>query len=247
MFLEITSFLCPLFEISGAPWLQKLFVFYLRLSFSCLLSSSSPPRWCREHYIHWRALKMAYNIHHQLETILQRQLAKGALPKQATENTSANSKDLLRRALCSGYFCNVARKSSTGNSFRTMDGHGTQVYIHPSSTLFGCEDQLEWIIFHDIIWTSKIYVRTVCPIRYDWVRDLLPRLHEVDSYSLSGWAEGKLTDSKHEGSSRDHDQHEADSSTEAAKILKRNTEDSITAARQRFLERKRARDQQQGT
>ncbi|KAL9957434.1 hypothetical protein ACROYT_G039068 [Oculina patagonica] len=190
---------------------------------------------------------MAYNIHHQLETILQRQLAKGALPKQATENTSANSKDLLRRALCSGYFCNVARKSSTGNSFRTMDGHGTQVYIHPSSTLFGCEDQLEWIIFHDIIWTSKIYVRTVCPIRYDWVRDLLPRLHEVDSYSLSGWAEGKLTDSKHEGSSRDHDQHEADSSTEAAKILKRNTEDSITAARQRFLERKRARDQQQGT
>ncbi|KAJ7340500.1 putative ATP-dependent RNA helicase dhx40 [Desmophyllum pertusum] len=21
-----------------------------------------PPRWCRDHYIHWRALKMAYNI-----------------------------------------------------------------------------------------------------------------------------------------------------------------------------------------
>ena len=26
-------------------------------------------------------------------------------------------------------------RSSIGNSFRTMDGHGTQVYIHPSSTV----------------------------------------------------------------------------------------------------------------
>ena len=30
------------------------------------------------------------------------------------------------------------------------------------------------------------------------MRDLLPRLHEVDSYSLSGWAEGKLTTRKQE-------------------------------------------------
>lgn len=39
----------------------------------------------------------------------------------------------------------------------------------------------------------------------------------------------------------------SDDTPEAAKISKRNTEDSITAARQRFLERKRARDQQQVT
>ena len=45
-------------------------------------------------------------------------------------------------------------------------------------------------------------------IRYDWVRDLLPRLHEVDSYSLSGWAEGKLTDNTRDGSLRDLDKHE---------------------------------------
>jgi len=82
------------------------------------------------------------------------------------------------------------------------------------------------------------------------VKDLLPRLHEVDSYSLSGWAEGKLTTAKHQEenrkvkTARDHD---TASTEETAKISKRNTEDSITAARQRFLERKRTRDQQQGT
>jgi len=66
----------------------------------------------------------------------------------------------------------------------------------------------------------------------------------VDSYSLSGWAEGKLKDSGHEGNSRDLE-HQTDSTAEIVKISKRNTEDSITAARQRFMERKRARDQKQ--
>lgn len=31
------------------------------------------------------------------------------------------------------------------------------------------------------------------------MKDLLPRLHEVDSYSLSGWAEGKLTSADRQG------------------------------------------------
>ncbi|XP_067044584.1 probable ATP-dependent RNA helicase DHX40 isoform X2 [Acropora muricata] len=217
-------------------------------------SSSSPPRWCREHFIHWRALKMAHNVHKQLQEVLQRQVDRQSLQKEFLENTKKNSKELFRRALCNGYFCNVARKSSSGNSFRTMDGHGTQVYIHPSSSLFGSEDQLEWIIFHDIIWTSKIYVRTVCPIRYEWVKDLLPRLHEVDSYSLSGWAEGKLTSADRQGdaelvgkSARRGDQKQTECPDETIKISKRNTGDSITAARERFLERKRLRNGHQVT
>lgn len=42
--------------------------------------------------------------------------------------------------------------------------------------------------------TSRVYVRTVCPIRYDWVKDLLPRLHEIDVYDLSNVAREEVTD-----------------------------------------------------
>ena len=38
--------------------------------------------------------------------------------------------------------------------------------------------------------------------------ELLPRLHEVDSYSLSGWAEGKVTVSKHDGNLQDQNETE---------------------------------------
>lgn len=42
--------------------------------------------------------------------------------------------------------------------------------------------------------TSKIYVRTVCPVRYEWVKDLLPRLHQIDAYELSSVAREEVTE-----------------------------------------------------
>ena len=41
---------------------------------------------------------------------LCQQIVKYSLRKHATDNTGQNSKEMLRRALCNGYFCNVARK-----------------------------------------------------------------------------------------------------------------------------------------
>lgn len=60
--------------------------------------------------------------------------------------------------------------------------------------LYNQETRLEWIIFHDVTVTSKIYVRTVCPVRYEWVKDLLPRLHQIDAYELSSVAREEVTE-----------------------------------------------------
>ncbi len=64
--------------------------------------------------------------------------------------------------------------------------------------LFGQELLLDWIIFHDVLVTSRVYVRTVCPIRYEWVKDLLPKLHEIDVYELSSVAREEVTDEEME-------------------------------------------------
>ncbi len=41
-------------------------------------------------------------------------------------------------------------------------------------------------------------MRTVCPIRYEWVKDLLPKLHEIDVYELSSVAREEVTDEEME-------------------------------------------------
>lgn len=146
-------------------------------------NSDNARQWCREHYIHWRAINTAQSVHQQLQAILDKQ------PEQAEEERdkvlSTPLGQRLRQALCYGLFGSVARLAQGQRSFRTMDGHSTICYIHPGSALFGKEQVLDWVIFYELVDTAKTYMRTVCPIRYAWVKDLLPQLHDIDVYRLS--------------------------------------------------------------
>ncbi|KAK2831233.1 hypothetical protein Q7C36_016319 [Tachysurus vachellii] len=202
-------------------------------------ASENPSTWSKDHWIHWRALKSAFSVETQLREILLRLKQQKDFPQETFKGSNS---ELLRQCLCQGYFPNVARRS-VGKAFCTMDGHGSTVHIHPSSSLFGQEAQLDWIIFHDVLVTSRVYVRTVCPIRYDWVKDLLPKLHEIDVYDLSSVAREEVTD---EEMARWEKKREAKKQMEAIedaskKLEKRNDESSITEARARYLQRKQNR------
>ncbi|XP_055513656.1 probable ATP-dependent RNA helicase DHX40 isoform X1 [Leucoraja erinacea] len=205
-------------------------------------TSDSPSSWCQKYWIHWRAIKMAFNVETQLQEILKKMKQRKDFP---TETYTGSKSELLRRCLCTGYFSNVARRS-VSKTFHTMDGHGSVVHIHPSSVLFDQETQLDWIIFHDVMATSKIYMRTLCPIRYEWVKDLLPKLHEVDVYQLSSVARNEMTTDM---AGQSQNKHQAKRVSEQAredalrKLEKRNDETSISDARARYLQRKMDKSQ----
>ena len=140
--------------------------------------------WCSEHCVHWRAIKTAQNVCEQLGAILDRQEVGGA-EEDDEETLSASMSQRARQSLCYGLFGNVARTVPGRRSYRTMDGHGTVAYIHPSSVLFGRDSSPEWVVYHELVDTAKTYMRTLCPVKYSWIKDLLPRLHNVDVYRLS--------------------------------------------------------------
>jgi ATP-dependent RNA helicase DHX40 len=146
--------------------------------------SASVRKWCRDHFVHWRAIKTAQSILQQLESILTRLKLP---PEPADQSTlSAPLSQRVRQSLCYGLFCNVARVSASRRNFRTMDGHSTVAYIHPSSVLFGQEKSLDWVVYMELMETAKTYMRTLCPIKYGWVQQLLPQLHDIDVYKLTG-------------------------------------------------------------
>ncbi|XP_062329887.1 probable ATP-dependent RNA helicase DHX40 isoform X2 [Osmerus eperlanus] len=205
-------------------------------------SSDNPSAWCKDNWIHWRALKSSFSIETQLREILLRLQQKSDFPM---ETFDGNKSELFRRCLCTGYFTNVARRS-VGKVFCTMDGHGSMVHIHPASSLFDQEEMLDWIIFHDVLVTSRIYVRTVCPIRYDWVKDLLPKLHEVDVYELSSVAREEVTEeevAKWETKEAAKRHIEVSVEDTLKKLERRNDEGSVSDARARYLQRKQERQQ----
>uniref|UniRef100_A0A8D0HI25 Probable ATP-dependent RNA helicase DHX40 n=1 Tax=Sphenodon punctatus TaxID=8508 RepID=A0A8D0HI25_SPHPU len=200
-------------------------------------SSKSPAAWCQKHCIHWRALKSAFSVEAQLQEITSKLKQRSDFPR---ERFDGSRNEILRRCLCTGYFANVARRS-VGRTFCTMDGHGSVVHIHPSSVLHDQEAQLEWIIFHEVLVTSKMFVRTVCPIRYEWVKDLLPKLHEIDAYELSSVAREEVTEEEMIKWRNKEDlktQNEGTWDESARKMEKRNDDQSISEARTRYLQRK---------
>uniref|UniRef100_H3CFX3 RNA helicase n=1 Tax=Tetraodon nigroviridis TaxID=99883 RepID=H3CFX3_TETNG len=210
--------------------------------FQSCKSSARPSAWCRDHWIHWRALKSAFSVETQLREILHRLQQKNDFPVKSFPGSKS---DLFRQCLCSGYFTNVARRS-VGKVFCTMDGRGSMVHVHPSSAVFEQEAKLNWVIFHDILVTSRVYMRTVCPIRYEWVKDLLPKLHEVDVYDLSNVAREEVTNEEMTkcGKKRVCNGFKKISVENVMKKLeKRNNETTVNEARARYIQRKQQRQQ----
>lgn len=61
----------------------------------------------------------------------------------------------VRKAICSGYFRNAAKKDPQ-EGYKTL-AEGTPVFIHPSSSLFNRNP--EYCIYHELVLTTREYMR----------------------------------------------------------------------------------------
>ncbi|KAH8739446.1 pre-mRNA splicing factor ATP-dependent RNA helicase [Cryptosporidium ryanae] len=130
--------------------------------------------WCFENFLQSRALKGAQDVRIQLINIFD---------KYKLEIISAgNDSDRIRKAICAGFFSNACRRDSQEGYRNIIDNQ--QVYLHPSSTLFNKSP--EWILYHELVFTTKEYIRDCCTINPDWLVDFAPNLFQfADQSKLS--------------------------------------------------------------
>ena len=149
----------------------------------------------------------------------------------------------VRKALCHGFFNHAARRH--GSLFRTMDGHASAVGIHPSSGLFEEQLALDWVLYLEVVTTSRPYMRTCTPIQYEWVKALLPKLHDVKAHMLSGKGALSAHDRRMVEASKSSGGGGCDSGEGSKKggagAARTSSSSSIAAAKERYLARKRAR------
>lgn len=118
--------------------------------------------WCYENFIQARAIRRAQDVRKQLLSILDRY-------KMDVVSCGKNF-NKIRRAIVSGYFVNTAKKDPQ-EGFRTMV-EGQPVYIHPSSALYNKSPQ--WVLYHELVLTTKEYMRNVMSIEPKWLVELAP-------------------------------------------------------------------------
>ncbi|RCH99567.1 DEAH-box ATP-dependent RNA helicase prp22 [Rhizopus azygosporus] len=123
--------------------------------------------WCYENYIQQRSMKRAQDVRKQLLGIMDRY-------RHDIVSCGRNYTKVCK-ALVSGYFRNAAKKDPQ-EGYKTLL-EGTPVYIHPSSALFNKGP--EWVIYHEIVFTSKEYMREVTAIDPKWLTEAAPTFFKI--------------------------------------------------------------------
>jgi len=123
--------------------------------------------WCYENFIQARSMRRAQDIRKQLLAIMDR---------YKMEVTSAGKNySAVRKAIVSGFFAHAARKDPQ-EGYKTLT-EGQPVYIHPSSALF--QKNPEWVIYHELVLTTKEYMREVLMIEPKWLVEFAPKFYRV--------------------------------------------------------------------
>ncbi|XP_057509362.1 probable pre-mRNA-splicing factor ATP-dependent RNA helicase DEAH4 isoform X3 [Actinidia eriantha] len=190
--------------------------------------------WCKDNNLQVRGMKFVRDVRKQLSQIMQK-IAKGSLDVQTKERWKESREDYrkLRKALSVGYASQLAERMIRHNGYRTLGFKPQLVQVHPSCVLRIDDEGMlpNYVVYHELISTSRPFMRNVCAVEMPWVLPILKKLENLNINRLSG------------GMVQSEEQTEREKTT----LLKKDVDaarppddrDSrIQAARERFLARK---------
>eukprot|EP00397_Hematodinium_sp_SG-2012_P007258 GEMP01007300.1.p1 GENE.GEMP01007300.1~~GEMP01007300.1.p1 ORF type:complete len:1145 (+),score=295.75 GEMP01007300.1:68-3502(+) len=122
--------------------------------------------WCYENFVQSRALRRAQDVRKQLLTILDRY--KIELKSCGTDYNK------VRYCIVAGFFTNACRRDPQ-EGYRTLQDQN-QVFIHPSSALH--MKNPEWLVYHELVLTTREYLRECCTLDPQWLPELAPNLYQ---------------------------------------------------------------------
>lgn len=139
--------------------------------------------WCGNHRINFKALSRAVAIRKQLKKYLER----FSIPIVSCDGDAVR----LRKCLVSGYFKNAARMLPDGTYRSAREGavscgkHGFDVnqlsqilHVHPSSVMFTRQPSTGWVIFHEVVETTKSFMRDLTVVDEEWLVELAPHYYQ---------------------------------------------------------------------
>ncbi|KAK8869932.1 hypothetical protein IAR55_000500 [Kwoniella newhampshirensis] len=124
-------------------------------------------QWCGNHRINFKAVSRAASIRKQLKKYLDR----FEIPVVSCEGDAVR----LRKCLVSGYFKNAARMLPDG-TYRSAR-EGAILHVHPSSVMFTRQPSTGWVIYHEVIETTKSFMRDLTVVDEDWLVELAPHFY----------------------------------------------------------------------
>lgn len=125
-------------------------------------SNGYSDRWCSQHFLHSKSLRRAKEVRDQLLDIMR---------MQKMEMVSCGTDwDVIRKCICSGYYHQAAKVKGIGEYINLRTS--VTVQLHPTSALYGLGFLPDYVVYHELILTSKEYMSTVTSVDPHWLAEL---------------------------------------------------------------------------
>eukprot|EP01114_Cavostelium_apophysatum_P006839 TRINITY_DN18340_c0_g1_i1.p1 TRINITY_DN18340_c0_g1~~TRINITY_DN18340_c0_g1_i1.p1 ORF type:complete len:273 (-),score=85.53 TRINITY_DN18340_c0_g1_i1:384-1202(-) len=200
--------------------------------------------WCKDNFIQARHMEEAHEIRSQVADIMKQQ----RIEVLSSSRGNDTKYERLCKAICAGLYMNTSRRVSNTSTKK----HGASVdylyhivhqnqtaSVHPQSPiLYSDREPPEWVVFNELVMTTRPFIRLVCGIQYQWVESLLDKRLKLDINRLIGRNFKLLLQEIQEKKDQEKEQKEAKDEAEIKqKFARRNDDSSVNAARERFLKR----------
>ncbi|KAI0238175.1 Pre-mRNA-splicing factor ATP-dependent RNA helicase PRP16 [Massospora cicadina] len=139
--------------------------------------------WCTAHFVHSKALFKAREVRTQLLDIM------GA--ERLPYVSCGSDWDVIRKCICAAYFHQAARLKGIGEYFHLRTGMPCQ--LHPTSALYGMGFTPDYIVYNDLVMTSKEYMQCVTAVDPYWLAEMGSVFYSVKQSSF-GHREKRVKD-----------------------------------------------------
>ena len=134
---------------------------YLNI-YNSFVSAGKLRSWADRNYLNYNALLRVIDIRNRLIKLLKRMKIK---------MISANGDlERIQKCIVTGFFANAAKLQSDG-SYRTIKGN-CNLNVHPNSVIFNCSKPPQFILFTQVLQTTKQFIRDLTEIKERWLYEI---------------------------------------------------------------------------
>ncbi|KAG0099337.1 DEAH-box RNA helicase prp16 [Podila epicladia] len=131
--------------------------------------------WCLKHFVQPKAMRKAREVRSQLMDMMK---------SEKMPYISCNTDwDIIRKCICSAYFHQAGRIKALGEYVNCRTG--MPCHLHPTSALYGLGYNPDYIVYHELVMTSKEYMQCVTSVDPHWLAELGPMFYSVKEKSYT--------------------------------------------------------------
>ncbi|EER33505.1 hypothetical protein CTRG_02323 [Candida tropicalis MYA-3404] len=128
-------------------------------------------QWCQDYFIQYKTMKRVRNIYEQLVKLSRKiGIEFTTTPKDNDDGDSI----MLTKCLISGFFNNIVKLSPMGDCYsKVTKGNNTPCYVHPSSCVYKMKPKPKYLLYYELVLTSKEYMRNCIILDEKLVKEYL--------------------------------------------------------------------------